>query len=115
MYCITLDSYNSTLCKISAAIALDCFIKLNCFGNLFYTQFPTACQRIIKAKFWIPIEVLVYVEICSIKNFKRFLANLPQEYKIFPNSNPRSKISIHLFHVELLFKFSQNEPLVNIM
>ncbi|GGD08796.1 hypothetical protein GCM10011368_08380 [Hyunsoonleella pacifica] len=33
--------------------------------------------------------------------FYDILVSLPQEYKIFPSSNPRSKISIHLLTKEL--------------
>lgn len=38
------------------------------------------------------------------KNFKRFSSRLPQEYKIFPCSNPCSKISIHLLKLCVCLK-----------
>ena len=93
--------HNQPLCKIAAPNRFIVFKKLNALWHLFLNSI---CHRLAtpkKAKpFAINYNSRIRGKSCKIF-FQSILVNLPQEYKIFPGSNPRSKISIHLFNTEL--------------
>ncbi len=84
-----------------AKIARIVFKKLNALWHLFLNSI---CQRLATPKKAKPFA-LNYNSRIRGKSRKIFFydifVNLSQEYKIFPGSNPRSKISIHLFTIEL--------------